>query len=325
MIDYNLTSWLNMNGSFQINNQTNDYPLGYLLCVSIVVLSIYLLSIVANLILIITIYQNKKFHSPSFILSANMAVADTTLLLSANLYSIFSIIQIARPHIIIGNIHILCQLNFYGFNSAYTISSLSFMIISIDRYFIICLRNGPTSPLSKKLILKVVIVLTWLIAFGTSIPVLYMADSNSSYMCMLKTFTTLSATLIILHSINLSIAYLIPLLTVTILYYRTISRLKNSLMPFNHSNNHRQVHATKMMIIATLIYMINATFLYVNWIVMGTLNLPVATFFYGSQALLIAIGAIIVITIMGTMQNSVLFYCYNKNFRKAVHRLFAIK
>ncbi|RDD36981.1 Substance-K receptor [Trichoplax sp. H2] len=291
------------------------------------VLLLYLFGLIANITLIYTIYVNKKFHTPSYILSVSMAISDMMLMISSGLFTILSIIQNTGSPIDSLSYFVICQCNSLSFVSSYTVSALSFMTISIDRYFTINLQPNSKSLLIKPFILYTVIISIWLIGISTSIPVVLMVKpiQNSNNICSLENFRDTNLALLLAHIFNIIITFPIPLTTICVLYYRITQKLKSLPVPLNHcsngigSSNRRRIQATKMMMIATISFVINTSILYTVSIVLGSLDpFAVATLFQSPTGILSALTITSLLTASETIQNPILFYCYNKTFRQAV-------
>ena len=291
------------------------------------VLPIYIFGIIINVVLVYVIYTNRKFHTPSYILSANASISDIMLAISSLLLGIFSVIRNSSSGLDNSSFFIICKCTTFGYVSSYTISALSFMTISIDRYLTLRDQTNSNSPFVRPTVLKLTMIMIWIVGICLSIPIIFITKKVTCQdsVCSLQLFRHIEPTLLTLHILNIVITYPVPLVTVSILYYNVIKKMKSLPIPLNenaNSNfNHRHVHATKMMIIASILFMINTSVLYILSVFQGFMDSNLVTIFR-NQALAVPILIFTaLLTACEVMQNPILFYSYNKTFRKAVHSI----
>ncbi|RDD36979.1 rhodopsin [Trichoplax sp. H2] len=290
----------------QVNNTATRFPLNQtqLITGSVVTPailgSIHIFGIIINIQLIITIYRTKKFHTPSYILSVNMAISDIMVLIFAFIYTIFNAIQLRNASFNLSSFQIICQGNLYGFVASLTISSLSFMTISIDRHLTITGKKSSGSPFQKVKILSATITVIWIIGLCFSIPVISMIQSSKEiyFLCSFQNINNVSQAAAIALYIHNIISFPIPLVIAIYCYYHVIKRINSSTMlqhtnAQGESNHHPQIRATKMMILATIIYMLCTLPFYILSLLLGTSNIPIlelsSTFLTDLQETLILI------------------------------------
>lgn len=239
-------------------------------------LPISLIGIISNIILIVTVIKRKQFQTPSYILSANMAVSDVIVLVFGSIFLISNVVLSLNTEVEHLSRRIICQFNFMTMYFSFCTSSQSFMAISIDRYRIITSINSK-SPFHNKKILKITIGMTWLIGLAFAIPMLYISNINPRLplMCDFQPYGAYQNRLLSLyHVAALFITFIIPLITVLIMYYKIIRHISKSIANsrFNLGKNYdhskqRQIRATKLMILATLLFMLNSLPIMVSWTV----------------------------------------------------------
>ncbi|RDD36980.1 Visual pigment-like receptor peropsin [Trichoplax sp. H2] len=296
---------------------------------NIAIIPISLAGIFANCVLLATIYNTKNFHTPSYILSANMAVSDILGQLFTAFYSMFNVLQLQMSLLTESDYTILCQWNYYGYNCSSLISALSFTVISIDRYITIMAEHNKKSSLQKPTFLIMVIIAIWIVSCTSAIPVIFLIKANLSYnyACDLILFRNTDTTLLIFRYFAVILTYPLPLITVTYLYYHVIRKIrliaKSQATNLNRSSHtNRQIHATKMMIIATLIFMINNTIMTTNLLIFGSLKIHLTELLIKNPAIAVWITMSAIILNLSLIQNPIIYMLYNKTFRAAAISLF---
>lgn len=286
---------------------------------------VYLFGIIINMVLVYVIYTNKKFHTPSYILSANAAISDIVLMISSVLLNIFSVLRNHNFRLDNSSFFTLCKISTFGYTLSYTISALSFMTISIERYLTLRDQINSKSPFVKPILLKLTMILIWIVGICLSIPVIFITKrvTCEDSVCSIQLFRDVDPTLLAFHILNIIFTYPIPLFTVSILYYCVIKKIKSLPTSFNgninENMNHRHIHATKMMIIASILFMINTSVLYILSVVQGLNNVEIYPAILQDPTIVMAILIFTaLLTACEAMQNPILFYCYNKTFRNAV-------
>ena len=311
------------NLTLDVANFRKSYLAFYLLTIPL-----SFMGIIGNVVLIITVFKRKQFHTPSYILSANMAVSDVIVLVFGSIFLIINIILSLNPDFIQSSYRTVCQVNYFVLNFSYTTSSQSFMAISIDRYRIMTSVNGK-SPFQKKKTLMIIVGITWLIGLTFAIPMLQISNINPRLplMCDFQPYGThLNGMLSIYHVASLLIAFIIPLLTVSILYFKIIRHISQTIStvqsnPGNKYNQSRkrQIRATKMMILATLLFMLNSLPIMAVWVVSVLIGKSYAELVltYG-QFLFIVISSAFFLASLTAIQNPFIFITYNKSLRAAM-------
>lgn len=180
MVSENYTNTTNLfNGNFKI----------LFLSSCILLIPVYIFGIVANIFLISTIVKNKRLHTPSYFLSVNMALSDIMVLTCSSIYLTLNAMLALQVQLANVNMKLICQINTFTIGSSYMTSSLTFAVISIDRYFTMYknrIRNR--SPFKRRIVLHSVIMVNWLIAFILSARLFYTVGINSDfpYLCDIR-------------------------------------------------------------------------------------------------------------------------------------------
>ncbi|EDV19182.1 uncharacterized protein TRIADDRAFT_3838, partial [Trichoplax adhaerens] len=297
---------------------------------SSILLPIFTFGIFGNVLLISTIHKHKKFHTPSYILSVNMAISDIIQLLFGTTYLVLNVILIYGFSLNTASYKAICQIHFSVLSSSFTTSSQSLLAVSIDRYLTINTVNNSKSPFTRRKVLILTIIYTWLIGFTLAIPVAFVVDINPAFpfLCDLRSNGMDRNQLIpIIRFITAIISYPVPLLTASFLYQKVIKRIRSSIVAHNElknkvcvwKNHSRQVDATKMMIIATVIFMIIALPMFIVLVLFSTTQTSVTELVLeGGLVPYILITGSFLLAMINSVQNPLVFFVYNKTFRKAI-------
>lgn len=297
---------------------------------SSVLLPIFTIGIVGNFLLITTIHKNKKFHTPSYILSVNMAISDIILLIFGITFLVFNIILIYGYSFDSLSHKAICQMNYAVLSSSFTTSSQSLMAISIDRYLTITAKSNSRSVFQNRIVLVSIIVYTWIIGTILAIPVFFVIEINPQfpYMCDIKSYDSLSNHIASnFRFFTAIIFYPVPLLTVSLLYYKVFKRIRTSIMAHKElknkicvwKNHSRQIDATKMMIIATVVFMIIALPMFIVLVHLSTSKTSmVDVILEGGLIAYILFTSSFLLAMINSIQNPLVFFIYNKTFRKAL-------
>lgn len=159
----------------------------------------------------------------------------------------------------------------------------------------------------------------WFFSCAITLPTYFVMNQNSTstYACDAKQFHQENLIMLILRISILMITFPIPLLIVTILYYyviKKIMKVSESLV----TDHQRQIHATKMMIVATTFFMFSNTIVAFNWFFLGSFRSSLTSLLDNNRAIVLWITISYIIFILAAIQNPIIFFVYNKTFRKAV-------
>lgn len=318
--------YIGNDSSINRTSSAADFRKSYMFIYMIIV-PVYIVGIIANVLLVMTIRRRKQFQTPSYILSANMAISDIIVLGFGSVFLTSNVVLSLQSNLQESSYKIICQLNYFLLTLSYITSSQSFMLISIDRYLTMN-RNRNRSLFQRKKILLAAMLLTWLIGLGMAWPMLYLARINPKFpfMCDLVPHgMDENYSLSFYHLLAIAIAYPIPLITVSCLYYKIIRNIKGSVMSFAFTSNvvfkrsYRQVHATKMMLIATILFMVNSMPIMIAWTVavLTGKSYVELVLSYG-RFVFILISTAFLVASFTAIQNPIIFLIYNKSLRKAM-------
>ncbi|RDD36782.1 Neuromedin-K receptor [Trichoplax sp. H2] len=293
----------------------------------LILLPILSIGIVGNLLLVNTIVKHKKFHTPSYYLSANMAISDVMLLACSIIYLSLNALLAMEVEMEAINMKLACQINAFIIGSSYLTSSQTFAVISIDRYII--MNNNyfnHYSPFRSKVVLYLIIASIWTIALILSLRLYLTVDIHPRfpYLCDIKPVDDQNNySMSVYHIVAAVVSYPIPLLIVVILYLKIIYRMRSSYgsnpAVFSNRRYHHQINATKMMIMATSLFMINALLLFLIWITVAITRKSLAELIiaYGRPFVMPIAVSLFLATLTG-VQNPIIYFSYNKGFRLAL-------
>lgn len=289
-----------------------------------ILIPVYLFGIFSNITLMITIIKNKKFHTPSYYLSVNMAFSDIILQFYAAAFLILNLILTTMASSIPFQLEIICKINYFIIGYSYFTSSQSFMVISIERYYVVVRENTCVSPFQGRKFLILIISSIWINSISLYFPLALLIGINPKFpnMCDIRPYDDHSSYNMAFYlMISTFIAYLVPLITVVAMYYKVIKKLK--LTTFLSSNfrqrHHRQVRATKMMMIATGFFMFNALPVTIVMTVLSSIQKSYVDLVlqYGRHVFLLFSSAFLTLT-LNSIQNPIIFFSFNKSIRKAM-------
>ena len=310
-----------------ISNKTHDKIQFYLEASRyfvLIMIPIFIFGIVSNLLLLITINKCKRFNTPSYILSANMAISDIILLSTALIFFVinsFWLFNVTNSYFKYQKF--LCRVNYFMLNASFTTSSQSLMAISIDRYLTITHLDRP-SPFINRKFLNITILLTWIIGLTVASPfmVITNVDNRVPFMCDLAYSDQLLMSIYLLAAVT--IGYPVPLTVVTILYYKVMRRIQSKIMRQEpnitvvHRRGYRQINATKIMFIATFLFMSNSLPFSIIWLAIAIVGKSYIELLLSlSRFMFILISCTFGLGIMNALQNPIIFIVYNQSFRRA--------
>lgn len=331
-----LLNYIHDSARTHISNETSDKIQFYFEASQYLLLFMipfFIFGVASNFLLIFTIGKNKQFHTPSYILSTNMASSDIILLSTATIFSIINSVWLFNTS---SNYRfkyqtLLCKVNFFMLSASFTTSSQSLMAISIDRYFTISNLQYP-SPFTNKKFLIITIILTWTIGLTVASPFIVITNVNDKvpFMCDLAYSDRLLMLIYLLVAVT--IGYPIPLTVVSILYYKVMRRIQSSLMMpgqtvrVQHRRNYRQINATKIMFIATFLFMSNSLPFFIVWVAIAVIGKSYIELLLSlNRFMFILFMFAFGLGIMNALQNPIIFMIYNQSFRRAVFNIFRRK
>ncbi|CAM1303796.1 HCRTR2 (predicted) [Pycnogonum litorale] len=181
-------------------------------------LLVFIVGIVGNLLVCISVYRNRSMRTVTNYFIVNLAVAD------------FLVILICLPPTVLWDVtetwffgSSLCKLIVYFQNSSVYVSILTFSAISVDRWKAIC------NPLKKKSTsrwVKVTIGVTWTLSLGAGIPHIIWYETKptlnmNKYLYLTDCKPTWGETATETEMwLTLIIVYVLPLTTMAFLYHR---------------------------------------------------------------------------------------------------------
>lgn len=186
-------------------------------CVGFVLL--ILTTVLGNTLVLSALFLDKRLHTPSFFLIANMAIAD--LLLGLSVLPFSSVLEVLNDRWIFGQA--LCTTWLALDVLCCTASIIALMAVSIDRYI------GVTRPLTYSSVMTrrhtlYLILLVWAVSILTSVvPLFGLTDrgmnSKDKYTCKVNkdTFYTIFSSMI---------SFYIPVIILLILYSRVYQEAK---------------------------------------------------------------------------------------------------
>ncbi|EDV19181.1 uncharacterized protein TRIADDRAFT_62370 [Trichoplax adhaerens] len=240
-----------------------------------------------------------------------MAISDVMLLACSIIYLSLNALLAVEVEMEAINMKLACQINAFIIGSSYLTSSQTFAVISIDR---------------SKVVLYLIIASIWTIALILSLRLYLTVDSHPRfpYLCDIKPVDDQNNySMSVYHIVAAVVSYPIPHLIVVILYLKIIYRMKSSYgsnpAVFSNRRYHHQINATKMMIMATSLFIINALLLFLIWVKVAITRKSLAELIiaYGRPFVMPIAVSLFLATLTG-VQNAITYFSYNKGFRLAL-------
>ncbi|XP_050415907.1 cholecystokinin receptor type A [Patella vulgata] len=162
----NTSLYTDDNVTDNIYNGTTRRPIGVVMGIQIALyLIIFLLGVVGNVLVIVTLIQNQKMRTVTNVFLFNLALSDLLLVVFC---MPFTLIPVIMQNFIFGEI--MCILIRYLQGVSVAVSCFTLVAISLERYFAICrpLRSRQWQTLSHS---YKVIVVCWVLAFALMWPI----------------------------------------------------------------------------------------------------------------------------------------------------------
>ncbi|XP_063301480.1 neuropeptide Y receptor type 2-like [Pelobates fuscus] len=282
---------------------------------------IILLGLVGNSLVIYMIIKYKKMRTVTNFFIANLAVAD---LMVDSLCLPFTLVYTLMDEWKFGLV--LCHLFPYAQAMSVNVSTLTLMVIALDRYW--CIVFHLSSRISKKFSFLTITV-TWLAAAIFAIPLAIFREyryEDLPYInlkiavCAEKWPSNNSRDATIYSLSMLILQYVLPLAVICYAYIRIWFKLKNHISPTPRSDNElRRKNTTKMLVMMVVVFA-------VCWLPFHIFQLAIdldwALVFHEYKLLYTIFH---VIAMCSTFANPLLYGWMNKNYRNGFLMFFGCK
>ncbi|EDV24267.1 Tachykinin-like peptides receptor 86C [Trichoplax sp. H2] len=212
---------------------------------------------------IVTVWYIKRMHVASFILIANLAVADLLYSLSLLFFGIlqFIYIKISLPILVMS---VNCHISFFLIGTNYGTSIVTLTFISYDRYKRIITPLSNERSHNRRI--KYYIILSWLLGtiVGVLISVTTIVDPYFPFTCDLSYKLGLVSVQVI-YTMIIIIFYLLPIIVILIFYCQVISKLKNMTRPGVSTQEQRRAYKEMRKSAIRLIIGITVIFILATW------------------------------------------------------------
>ncbi|RDD40931.1 Substance-K receptor [Trichoplax sp. H2] len=292
---------------------------------SVILMTISGLGFISNCLVIIVIWKTKKLHNATHYLISNLALTDM-LVANSSMDKAWLIIWIHTVSQDLSAIsEVCCKVSAITMFVSYSASNNTLIALSIERY------SSIKRPLKHHLSmhkLKIIIFVIWSISTFIGLPQIYTTAVVGKFenKCFIPKiggiFNSIYFTILAL------VLYVIPLITMGIIYTYIGRYAINSTMPGEQSNdakilyqkrNHR---VARNCFIITVLYMVSTLPLAVNFFIIAFGNrfgkkLPftdVNLYFFSQIAQMVYL--------LSSIYNPIMYNCLSKDFRKAVLDVF---
>uniref|UniRef100_A0A8C5WFA7 Neuropeptide Y receptor type 2 n=1 Tax=Leptobrachium leishanense TaxID=445787 RepID=A0A8C5WFA7_9ANUR len=282
---------------------------------------IILLGLLGNSLVIYTIVKYKNMRTVTNFFIANLAVAD---LMMDSLCLPFTLVYTLMDEWKFGLV--LCHLFPYAQAMSVNVSTLTLMVIALDRYW--CIVFHLSSRISKKFSFLIITV-TWLAAAIFAIPLAVFREYryedipslNLKFAVCTEKWPSHNSRDATIYSLSMLILqYILPLAVICYAYIRIWFKLKNHISPTPRSNHElRRKNTTKMLVMMVVVFA-------VCWLPFHIFQLAIdlewALVFHEYKLLYTIFH---VIAMCSTFANPLLYGWMNKNYRNGFLMFFGCK
>lgn len=284
------------------------------------------IGIILNLMICYAIRKKKLLKSSIYIFIFNICVSDIITLLGLIANMIVTARKSNTYAIVIKNW--ACKISTYILSMSFNVSTLSLMVLAIDRYYTILDNHDYKSPLKGKHRIKVFIACIWIYAAAINGPQLHLLHitGNESSFCDAYYYSDYYN--IPYYVLIFILNYCIPLLIMIIMYARIIIHLKvtvvnrdpNSSNTANFQiNRKRSISVIKMIVVATVIYMITSFPVPVIMVAASLRRMTVAELRQNVHPVLSSlITTGLSISVLCCIQNPIIYFIFNSTLRNAL-------
>lgn len=215
-----------MNGSDFNFNQTLEISFIIYSTASIAALILSTFGLTVNLFLLYVLFTDRRFHKTTYYLIFVSIISDTI----STFATISGYIQIIRYELDFEGGTLMCRAVMFTMFTSYGISMMTLCLIGIDRYFIIVRPLHTFYRIYKNRILVICEALIWTVSFCSSAPLLKFMGVHKidPLLCEFIIITTPISVYIIIF---VPIQFIIPSLTIGLIYWRIILHQKNYTQP----------------------------------------------------------------------------------------------
>ncbi|EDO48858.1 predicted protein [Nematostella vectensis] len=218
------------------------------------------IALVGNATIVLLVCKKKEMRRNVNIFIANMAVADSLVIISGLSVWLKDIIQGTREWLLTGILgDITCKIEVFLPNMAHLVSLLTLLLISIERYRVVTNPTGVV-PMTKQ-VRCILLVAAWMVPCGLSAFYLvfpYTKVVNNQTICGIENFNPVVQRYA-LFIVVLSVALLITLLVVNLFILRRLrqARVASTLPATQRRNRERRVkNAVAMVLCSVLFYVL---------------------------------------------------------------------
>ncbi|THD25493.1 Neuropeptide F receptor [Fasciola hepatica] len=201
-----------------------DLPLPVLICILTVFIIMIMFGTLGSTLVILVVARKPAMRSRSNMFIMNLAISDLTLCLFTEPFNLFQIWATNRPWTL-GSLMCKILAMFQGTNIF--VSTISITAIALDRFQCIIY---PTVPNRRAKNVAKLLILVWLAAFALASPLAFFShvDEVKVQRCTERTFNRLTQKMKISYYVAaLFFQYVVPLLIVSIVYWRICMRIRN--------------------------------------------------------------------------------------------------
>lgn len=282
------------------------------------------LSLIGNVLVLLIFYRNKTLRTAVHYFIMNMAVSDL-------IYPVvFLPFRISAAYLdnewlvrgVFGNI--LCKIAWNAGNISNFVSTVSMVVIAVDRFHAVLFPMRPTLLSRKKC--RFIIIATWLAALGFCSHLIYavqlVSNHSKRYRCLLK-WTPASQTIVVVKIFLISFLCLTigSAVVLTVLYSTIITRLYSQKGDVNLANEVIRKRAREnrrvtwmLLTVVILFYLVWTQAYIVNFAIFlkHDVILPCFYFWLGGSAF----------SLLQPVVNPIVYFVFNGNYRRGIKEMF---
>ena len=287
---------------------------------------ISVIGIVLNVMICYAIVKEKLLKSSIYIFIFNICISDIITLISLIVNALVAALKSNADTFTIKEA--TCKISTYILSMSFNVSTLSLMTLAIDRYYIILDNHDFKSPLRGKYRVKVVIGCIWIYALIVNSPQLHLLHITPDVSATCDIYYYSDNYNIPYFIIIFILNYCIPLLIMIVMYTSIIIHLKVAVVDRNLNssngadiqvNRKRSISVIKMIVIATVIYMITSFPVPVIMVAAALKRMTITQLRQTIHPVLSSlVTAGLAISIICCLQNPIIYFLFNSTLRKAV-------
>lgn len=287
-------------------------------------MGVFVIGLISNLLVCLTIVRHKQYHTSTYILIASMAISDAFGCLCLITYTVISVYLLRPNQFSISTKEVLCDLLGVCNYASYFTSIHTLTIISIDRYH--AFVKIPFKPLlNTPLRIRSAVITTWIAGFLVALPLIHVGgiEPQFPYICDVTNASLLHNQIYFI--LILIVEEIIPAIIIVYAYVCVAKALNQSTSTIQaHAVNQekkisKRKSAIRKIIVITVVFLILTAILHVTRLAVSLTNATVVNLYISHQTELgLITNVCYAIAFLQPVVNPLIFCAMSKSFRKSV-------